>query len=199
MDDDDTAASDELLLRPAPFLSSVMQIEPQWIDYNGHLNMAYYNVMFDRAIDELWLQARDRARLHEGAPRLDLHRRMPCALSARNPSRRSRAGLDPAGGRRREAAAYVRGTAPCQRGLAVRHVGEHDHSHRHDRAQDRAVSARHPRPRSRPWPTPMPPSRGPRASAERSRCPRNERQSAAMLRPGCGRGPGRPRPRPGTA
>jgi acyl-CoA thioester hydrolase len=40
---------------PGPFLSSVMQIEPQWIDYNGHLNMAYYNVMFDRAIDELWL------------------------------------------------------------------------------------------------------------------------------------------------
>jgi acyl-CoA thioester hydrolase len=32
-----------------------MQIEPQWIDYNGHLNMAYYNVMFDRAIDEFWL------------------------------------------------------------------------------------------------------------------------------------------------
>ena len=43
-------------LPPAPFLSSVMQIEPQWIDYNGHLNMAYYNVMFDRAIDEMWLQ-----------------------------------------------------------------------------------------------------------------------------------------------
>jgi acyl-CoA thioester hydrolase len=42
--------------RPAPFLSSVMQIEPAWIDYNGHLNMAYYNVMFDRAIDELWLK-----------------------------------------------------------------------------------------------------------------------------------------------
>ncbi|MCK1392688.1 thioesterase family protein [Bradyrhizobium sp. 1] len=39
-----------------PFRSSIMQIEPQWIDYNGHLNMAYYNVMFDRAIDELWLE-----------------------------------------------------------------------------------------------------------------------------------------------
>src|ERR1700716_1485590 len=51
-----TAGSDDLLLRPARFLSSVMQIEPQWIDYNGHLNMAYYNVMFDRAIDELWLK-----------------------------------------------------------------------------------------------------------------------------------------------
>ena len=56
MDDDDAAAGDDVLLRPAPFLSSVMQIEPQWIDYNGHLNMAYYNVMFDRAIDELWLK-----------------------------------------------------------------------------------------------------------------------------------------------
>jgi acyl-CoA thioester hydrolase len=43
-------------LPPAPFLSSVMQIEQQWIDYNGHLNMAYYNVMFDRAIDQLWLK-----------------------------------------------------------------------------------------------------------------------------------------------
>jgi acyl-CoA thioester hydrolase len=52
----DTAATDDARGRPAPFRSSVMQIEPQWIDYNGHLNMAYYNVMFDRAIDELWLK-----------------------------------------------------------------------------------------------------------------------------------------------
>jgi acyl-CoA thioester hydrolase len=50
-----TSANDTDDLPPAPFLSSVMQIEPQWIDYNGHLNMAYYNVMFDRAIDQLWL------------------------------------------------------------------------------------------------------------------------------------------------
>jgi acyl-CoA thioester hydrolase len=42
--------------QPAPFLSSIMQVEPQWIDYNGHLNMAYYNVLFDRAIDEMWLK-----------------------------------------------------------------------------------------------------------------------------------------------
>lgn len=46
----------DMPLPPAPFVSSVMQIEPQWIDYNGHLNMAYYNVMMDRAIDEMWLQ-----------------------------------------------------------------------------------------------------------------------------------------------
>jgi acyl-CoA thioester hydrolase len=36
----------------APFVSSVMRVEPNWIDYNGHLNMAYYNVLFDRAVDE---------------------------------------------------------------------------------------------------------------------------------------------------
>src|SRR6201992_895997 len=50
------ALTDDAALRPAPFLSSVMQIEPQWIDYNGHLNMAYYNVMFERAVAQLWLQ-----------------------------------------------------------------------------------------------------------------------------------------------
>jgi len=36
----------------APFVSSIMGIEPGWIDYNGHLNMAYYHVLFDRAVDE---------------------------------------------------------------------------------------------------------------------------------------------------
>jgi acyl-CoA thioester hydrolase len=39
---------------PAPFVSSVMRIEPPWIDYNGHLNVAYYNVLFDRAVDEIY-------------------------------------------------------------------------------------------------------------------------------------------------
>lgn len=36
----------------APFVSSIMRVEPAWIDYNGHLNMAYYNVLIDRAVDE---------------------------------------------------------------------------------------------------------------------------------------------------
>jgi acyl-CoA thioester hydrolase len=38
----------------APFVSSVMRVEPGWIDYNGHLNMAFYNVLFDRAVDEVY-------------------------------------------------------------------------------------------------------------------------------------------------
>ena len=33
-------------------VSSVQAIEKDWIDYNGHLNMAYYNVLFDRCLDE---------------------------------------------------------------------------------------------------------------------------------------------------
>ncbi len=36
----------------APFLSRVMEVEKEWIDYNGHLNMAYYNVLFDRCSDD---------------------------------------------------------------------------------------------------------------------------------------------------
>jgi acyl-CoA thioester hydrolase len=39
---------------PAPFTSSLMRVEDAWIDYNDHLNMAYYNVLFDRAVDEAW-------------------------------------------------------------------------------------------------------------------------------------------------
>ena len=38
----------------APFVSSVMRVEDHWIDYNGHLNMAYYNVLFDRCVDEAY-------------------------------------------------------------------------------------------------------------------------------------------------
>jgi acyl-CoA thioester hydrolase len=44
----------ETLEIPTPIMSSVMTVEPQWIDYNGHLNMAYYNVLFDRAVDEVY-------------------------------------------------------------------------------------------------------------------------------------------------
>ncbi len=35
------------------YQSPTMAIDPSWIDWNGHLNMAYYNVLFDRAADGL--------------------------------------------------------------------------------------------------------------------------------------------------
>ncbi|SDN43907.1 acyl-CoA thioester hydrolase [Lutimaribacter pacificus] len=37
-----------------PFKSSPMTVVPEWIDYNGHMNMAYYNVLFDRCADEAY-------------------------------------------------------------------------------------------------------------------------------------------------
>jgi acyl-CoA thioester hydrolase len=39
-----------------PHLSTPMAIESQWIDYNGHFNMAYYGVLFDRAADQLFAE-----------------------------------------------------------------------------------------------------------------------------------------------
>lgn len=35
----------------APFVTAPMAVEDGWTDYNGHLNMAYYHVLFDRALD----------------------------------------------------------------------------------------------------------------------------------------------------
>lgn len=40
----------------APFVSRELVVEDQWIDYNGHLNMAYYNVLFDRGSDDAFDQ-----------------------------------------------------------------------------------------------------------------------------------------------
>lgn len=34
-------------------VSNPMSIKPEWIDFNGHLNMAYYNVLFDTAFDSV--------------------------------------------------------------------------------------------------------------------------------------------------
>ena len=40
----------------ALFRSSEMKVRPEWIDFNGHLNMAYYNVLFDQGVDEAYAQ-----------------------------------------------------------------------------------------------------------------------------------------------
>lgn len=41
---------------PIPYISSPMQVRSEWIDYNGHMNMAYYNVLFDTASDEFYAE-----------------------------------------------------------------------------------------------------------------------------------------------
>ena len=189
------AAKDNLKdmpLPPAPFLSSVMQIEPQWIDYNGHLNMAYYNVMIDRAIDEMWLQlgigpAYMKER-HGSTFTAECHVRYLREIHLGDPVQISVYLL----GCRREAAAYVRGIAPRHRRLALRHVGKHDAPYRHEGAEGRAVSARYSRPHPGGGGRRMPPCRAPRASAGRWRCPRNSARIGVRR---CVR----PRARPTTA
>lgn len=37
-----------------PLMAPFETVRPEWIDYNGHLNMAYYNVLFDHAVDDLF-------------------------------------------------------------------------------------------------------------------------------------------------
>jgi acyl-CoA thioester hydrolase len=36
------------------FRSTPLPILPEWIDYNGHLNMAYYSVLMDQSADEAY-------------------------------------------------------------------------------------------------------------------------------------------------
>jgi len=38
----------------APFLCIDRRVEAAWIDYNGHMNMAYYNLVFDQALDQVF-------------------------------------------------------------------------------------------------------------------------------------------------
>ena len=39
---------------PAPFDRFRGEVLPEWIDYNGHMNLAYYTVLFDQATDLLF-------------------------------------------------------------------------------------------------------------------------------------------------
>ena len=36
----------------APLMTECLSVQDEWIDYNGHLNMAYYNVLFDKSVDD---------------------------------------------------------------------------------------------------------------------------------------------------
>ena len=39
---------------PAPYDRFRGKVLPEWIDYNGHMNLAYYTVLFDQATDLLF-------------------------------------------------------------------------------------------------------------------------------------------------
>jgi acyl-CoA thioester hydrolase len=42
------------MVLPAPFAAHQAEVRPEWIDRNGHLNLAYYIVIFDQATDTLF-------------------------------------------------------------------------------------------------------------------------------------------------
>jgi len=37
-----------------PIICPEQRVEKAWIDYNGHMNMAFYNLAFDRALDHVY-------------------------------------------------------------------------------------------------------------------------------------------------
>ena len=37
-----------------PAICPVQRVLPDWIDYNNHLNMAFYNVIFDKGVDHVY-------------------------------------------------------------------------------------------------------------------------------------------------
>jgi acyl-CoA thioester hydrolase len=59
----------------APIRTPARKVPPEWIDYNGHMNLAYYAMAFDQASDEIF----DR-RLGVGEALAREHRMGPMAL-----------------------------------------------------------------------------------------------------------------------
>ena len=38
----------------APIICPTQHVQEDWIDYNGHMNMAFYHVVFDRGVDHVY-------------------------------------------------------------------------------------------------------------------------------------------------
>ena len=127
---------------PTPFVSSVMHVEPAWIDYNGHLNMAYYNVLFDRAVDEVYellglgldyLKTRRHSTFTA-----EVHVRYLRELKEGDPVRVSFQLLDYDAKR----LALFRGVASRRGGLAVGHFGEHGAERQYGRQENSPLPRR---------------------------------------------------------
>lgn len=39
---------------PTPHISTLIDVRPDWVDYNGHINMAYYAVIMDLGGDQMY-------------------------------------------------------------------------------------------------------------------------------------------------
>ncbi len=127
----------------APFVSSVMAVDPAWIDLNGHMNMAYYHVLFDRGIDEMytlagfgWDYLKERNHSFFTA---EVHLRYLRELNEGDPVRVTFQLLE----LRFKAAALLPAAFPRHRGLGLRNLRKHVAAHRHGGAESGALPARH--------------------------------------------------------
>jgi len=68
--------TDHLNLTDAPVRIVPFPVTPEWIDYNGHMNVAYYVLAFDKALDQV-LDA-----LGVGEMRVKSHKCGPFTLEA---------------------------------------------------------------------------------------------------------------------
>ncbi|MEM9146504.1 MAG: thioesterase family protein [Pseudomonadota bacterium] len=59
-----------------PIRTAEQRVPADWIDYNGHMNVAYYIMAFDRALDEVY------EALEFGAVSARVHRMGPMALQS---------------------------------------------------------------------------------------------------------------------
>ncbi|GMG83278.1 thioesterase family protein [Paralimibaculum aggregatum] len=57
-----------------PLRSAAAYVQADWIDYNGHMNVAYYTLAFDRALDEIY------ERIGIGPGLVESHNMGPMAL-----------------------------------------------------------------------------------------------------------------------
>ena len=42
------------MLDETPIVCPVMNVDKEWIDYNDHMNMAFYNLIFDKCVDHVY-------------------------------------------------------------------------------------------------------------------------------------------------
>ncbi len=47
-------ATIEAFIFDNPIICPELRVDAAWIDYNGHMNMAFYNLVFDRAVDHVY-------------------------------------------------------------------------------------------------------------------------------------------------
>ena len=64
----------EPVFEAAPMRTAERRVPADWIDYNGHMNVAYYTMAFDRALDEVY------DRLGIGPALVESHGMGPMAL-----------------------------------------------------------------------------------------------------------------------